>query len=79
MNNKDLPTTNDIGTAPKNTNSNMKNSLTLSLLHVKVEYELLVLCVTLKSACNDIFLLERFQSGKYVNAVAALMTFSTLI
>ena len=48
----------------------MKISLTLSLLNVKVEYELLVYCVTLKNACDDIFLLKRFQSGKYVNAVA---------
>ena len=60
MNDKDLPATNEIRKAPKNTNSNMKISLTLSLLNVKVEYELLVLCVTLESACDDIFLLKRF-------------------
>ena len=63
----------------------MKISLTLRLLNVKVKYELLVLCVALNSACDDIFLLKRFQSGKYVNAVAdmtwiaALMPFSTCL
>ena len=50
-----------------NTNSNMHEiSPTLSLLNVEVEYDLLVLCVALNSACDDIFLLKRFQS---VNAV----------
>ena len=44
MNDRDLPATNEIRKAAKNTNSNMKISLTLSLLNVKVEYELLVLC-----------------------------------
>ena len=59
MNDKDLPATNEIRKAPKNTNSNMKISLTLSLLNVKVEYELLVRCVTLESACENIFSFEK--------------------
>ena len=41
----------------------MKISLTLSLFNVKFEYELLVLCATLKIACDEIFLLKRFQNG----------------
>ena len=45
----------------------MKISLTLSLLNVKVEYELLVRCVTLESACENIFLLKRFRNGEYFN------------
>ena len=45
MNDKGLPATNEIREAPKNTNSLKKISLTLRLLDVKVEYEVLVLCV----------------------------------
>ena len=45
MNNKGLPATNEIREAPKNTNSHMKISVTLRLLNVELEYELLVLCV----------------------------------
>ena len=43
----------------------MKISLTLSLLNDKMEYELLVLFVTLKrqSTCDDIFLLKRSRNG----------------
>ena len=45
MNDKGLPATSEIREAPKNTNSYKKISVTLRLLNVEVEYELLVLCV----------------------------------
>ena len=37
----------------------MQISLTLSLFNVKVDYELLVPCVTLENACDNIFLLKK--------------------
>ena len=72
-----------IRTAP-NTNSNMHEiSLTLSLLNVRVEYKLLVLCVTLNSACDDIFFWKGSEAENTSTLlstwIAALVTFSIKI